>query len=272
MIFTLKDLQLHYEIRGAGTPLLMLHGQPTDRRVMISAFEPIFAERTGWQRIYVDLPGMGATTGGSWIDSNEKVVEVLLQFMDTAFSEQTFAVAGFSYGGYLTRGILHQRATQTVGALLLVPSMNPYAKRVLPETITYFGNDTEAFEQFPAPFNDMFKNLTVVHEAEIIAKNAEFLAAIQTADQAMLGQITANYELPYLLEASPADYQRPMLILTGRQDSVTGFTTATDWQKQFPRATFATLDRAGHGLHLEQTALFRALVHDWLDRVEEDMA
>ncbi len=38
---------------------------------------------------------------------------------------------------------------------------------------------------------------------------------------------------------------------------------------QFPRATFAVLDRAGHGLTMEQTGLFRALVAEWLDRVEE---
>lgn len=36
-----------------------------------------------------------------------------------------------------------------------------------------------------------------------------------------------------------------------------------------PRATFAVLDRAGHGLPEEQPAVFKALAHDWLDRVEE---
>ncbi len=37
----------------------------------------------------------------------------------------------------------------------------------------------------------------------------------------------------------------------------------------YPRATFAVLDRAGHMLALEQKSLFRALVNEWLDRVEE---
>jgi len=35
-----------------------------------------------------------------------------------------------------------------------------------------------------------------------------------------------------------------------------------------PRATFAVLDRAGHGLGAEQESLFRTLVSEWLDRVE----
>jgi hypothetical protein len=37
----------------------------------------------------------------------------------------------------------------------------------------------------------------------------------------------------------------------------------------YPRASFAVLDRAGHALAVEQKPLFRALVNEWLDRVEE---
>ena len=36
-----------------------------------------------------------------------------------------------------------------------------------------------------------------------------------------------------------------------------------------PRATFAVLDRAGHNVQIEQQAVFEALVHEWLDRVDE---
>jgi hypothetical protein len=31
------------------------------------------------------------------------------------------------------------------------------------------------------------------------------------------------------------------------------------------------LDRAGHNLQIEQSRLFTALVHEWLDRVEEEL-
>jgi hypothetical protein len=37
----------------------------------------------------------------------------------------------------------------------------------------------------------------------------------------------------------------------------------------YPRGTFAVLDRAGHGLEVEQQAVFECLVNEWLDRVEE---
>ncbi len=270
MIFEHNDLQLYYTIEGKGTPILMLHGRPTDHRSMKGAFEPVFAERDGWQRVYVDLPGMGKTRGGSSIANNSDVVDVLVAFADALFGEQPFAVAGFSYGGYLMRGILHLRSEKTVGALLLVPSMNAPAKRVVPESATYFGNDTALFDRFPKPLADQFKMVTVVHEAAVIDRTQEISAGLMLADHEFSQRLSRQYALPYDLTHSPQNYHRPMLILTGKQDIVTGFATANEWHTQFPRATFVALDRAGHGLHMEQPVLFNALVHDWLDRMEED--
>jgi pimeloyl-ACP methyl ester carboxylesterase len=41
--------------------------------------------------------------------------------------------------------------------------------------------------------------------------------------------------------------------------------------ENFPRATFAVLDRAGHNLQIEQQLLFNSLINEWLDRVEEKL-
>jgi len=39
-------------------PILMLHETPVDYSQMKSEMEPVFEKRTGWKRIYPDLPGM----------------------------------------------------------------------------------------------------------------------------------------------------------------------------------------------------------------------
>jgi pimeloyl-ACP methyl ester carboxylesterase len=57
--------------------------------------------------------------------------------------------------------------------------------------------------------------------------------------------------------------------VTGRQDSTVGYAAAWDLLEHYPRATFAVLDRAGHALPHEQPELLRALVTEWLARVEE---
>ena len=39
--------------------------------------------------------------------------------------------------------------------------------------------------------------------------------------------------------------------------------------ENYSYGTFAILDRAGHGLEVEQEAVFNCMVNEWLDRVEE---
>jgi pimeloyl-ACP methyl ester carboxylesterase len=55
----------------------------------------------------------------------------------------------------------------------------------------------------------------------------------------------------------------------GRQDAAVGYRDQWRLIENYPRGTMAILDRAGHGLAVEQQALFRALVGEWLDRVDE---
>lgn len=55
-------------------------------------------------------------------------------------------------------------------------------------------------------------------------------------------------------------------MLLGRQDSVVGYKDAWDILDNYPRVTFAVMDRAGHNLQLEQEELFFSLVKEWLIR------
>jgi pimeloyl-ACP methyl ester carboxylesterase len=64
MIYNVKDIPIYYEIRGSGTPILMIHGWSPDHRLMSGCMEPVFQGKdTQWQCIYFDLPGMGLTPG-----------------------------------------------------------------------------------------------------------------------------------------------------------------------------------------------------------------
>jgi pimeloyl-ACP methyl ester carboxylesterase len=60
-----------------------------------------------------------------------------------------------------------------------------------------------------------------------------------------------------------------VLVLTGRQDSDVGYRDQWRMTENFPRVTFAMLDRAGHGLLIEQAGLLTCVAREWLDRVAE---
>jgi pimeloyl-ACP methyl ester carboxylesterase len=72
-------------------------------------------------------------------------------------------------------------------------------------------------------------------------------------------------------EQAPA-YANPTLILAGRQDATVGYAGSWRLLEHYPRATFAVLDRSGHGLPHEQVGLVTALLAEWLDRVREHRA
>ena len=270
MEFKVEDLTLIYETRGEGQPVLMLHGWPTDRHAMLGAMEPIFSQREGWQRVYVDLPGMGETSGGSWIKGNDEVLAVLVQFMDELYPGQRFLVAGFSYGGYLARGMLHEKHDQIDGMLLFVPVVPGHREeRILAPHRVIVSNPAGLKEQFPEPVAEFLAAGLVVQNEAVLVRQREILPGIERADEATLERIAQNYAFSFEVDDLPTPYEQPVLVLTGKHDSIVGYENAIPLLKHYPRATFAVLDRAGHGLHMEQPTLFNMLVEEWLDRVQE---
>ena len=60
---------IDWEEHGDGRPILFLHGWTMNRRLEIADYEPIFAARHGWRRIYPDLPGMGQSVAKAGLAS-----------------------------------------------------------------------------------------------------------------------------------------------------------------------------------------------------------
>jgi pimeloyl-ACP methyl ester carboxylesterase len=55
---TIRDVPLSYKSYGTGTPIILLHSFSCDHRQMKGWMEPLFAQQQGWQRLYLDLPGI----------------------------------------------------------------------------------------------------------------------------------------------------------------------------------------------------------------------
>lgn len=75
----------------------------------------------------------------------------------------------------------------------------------------------------------------------------------------------------FSFDISPIPFKYPSLIITGRQDHVVGYQDPWRLIEQYPRATFAVLDMAGHNLQIEQPDVFEVLVHNWLNRLESEL-
>ncbi|WP_223070186.1 alpha/beta fold hydrolase [Paenibacillus caui] len=262
-------ITVHYEVFGSGTPILLLHGFSCDRRLMMGCMEPIFSRQPGWKRIYIDLPGMGMTKEEDWINSSDDMLDVIDQFVEKVLREERFLLAGESYGGYLSKGLLTRRFDQIDGLLLICPSAGRIKRDAPPFTV--IAQDDAFLKQLDHEQKEEFTAMQVVQDAYNWARfQTEILSGIQVADHAFLERIEHKYDLSSHQEVLDQPYEKPVLIMTGRQDHVVGYRNQWELANEFPRASFILLDRAGHNLQIEQNHLFNSLVQEWLDRVVEN--
>ncbi|WP_350276012.1 alpha/beta hydrolase [Kribbella sp. HUAS MG21] len=256
-------MALHFVSHGEGVPVLALHGWTPDHRLMTGCLEPIFEQLPGYRRLYPDLPGMGQSPAGD-IDSSDGIMAALREFVAEQIGDEPFLLIGESYGGYLARGLVAERPGQILGVAMICPTGVLWHKdRRLPEHVV-LRTEPGVLETVGA--DEDYTELAVVQSAETLAAyRSDVAPGLAVADEEALERIQKNWALTTAPESGPP-YQRPALILCGRQDAVTGYEDQYDLLPHYPRATYAVVDVAGHNLQIEQPALLEAFVREWLQR------
>jgi pimeloyl-ACP methyl ester carboxylesterase len=260
---------LHHVERGTGLPVVALHGWTADHRLMLGCLEPVFAARPGYRRLYADLPGMGRSAAPPSIASADDVLAAVLEFIDEALGEEPFALVGESYGGYLSRAVTAARPGRVLGLALICPVATvDRSRRVLPAR-QVLRPDPAAVAALDARTAAAFTEMAVVESPEAAAGfRDDIMPGLDLADAEAIDRIERRWQLTAGPESGDP-FPRPTLILTGRQDHVVGYAEQFALLPHYPRATFAVVDVAGHNLQLDQPALFRILMHDWLDRPDD---
>ncbi|MGD0166992.1 MAG: alpha/beta hydrolase [Gaiellaceae bacterium] len=260
-----RDIAFAYEDIGSGRPLLILHGWPLDHRHVAADMEPLFVERSGWRRIYPDLPGFGNTSAPEWLASHDEMLDVVEEFLDAVAPGERFALAGTSFGGYLARGLVQRRGEEMDGLLLSVPYFAPNERQgTLPERRVL--REDADFLAALEPGEEGIREITVMQTVEVLEdQRRSITAAIPLHDEIFGARMDGHFSFPLELTRP---FPAPTLIVTGRFDQVCGYEDAYRVLGGFPRATYAVLDCAGHALPMERKGPFRALVDDWLERVE----
>ncbi len=259
---------IDFETRGAGRPLVVLHGANIDRLSMIDALEPAFDGLPGWERIYLDTPGHGASPADG-IESNDHVLSRLADFLDAHLANRRFSLIGESRGGYYARVLAHRFAAQVEGLVLIVPAHGEFSPppEELPEHKTLVSAPELRGGIDPA-LQSRFDRL-VVQNADIVERMTRTkLPALLRLDQNHQAMIGETFKLKDDPDDEARPFKAPTLVVLGRQDSVGGYRHMLGLIESYPRGTFSILDGAGHSLSWERPDLFLALTRDWLERVE----
>jgi len=272
MICEMGDLQIYYATRGEGNPVLAIHGFGIDHHVMTGCMEPIFARRAGWKRIYLDLPGMGRTRAPRWLNDADQMLEVIIEFCEKVIPDDEFLVAGESYGGYLARGLVRSIPERVNGVLLICPVVIADRNlRDLPPRRVFVKDESFLANITPNDHKQLFERVLVVQDQQRWDRFIQdIIPGMNAKDEVFLKRFENHgYTFSFEVDELPDPFDRPALILVGRQDAWVGYRDSLKIATNYSRGTIAILDRAGHGLEVEQETVFNCLVNEWLDRVEE---
>jgi pimeloyl-ACP methyl ester carboxylesterase len=247
---------VHHVEHGAGRPVVILHGAGVDHREPEACFEPVFRSVAGYRRIYPDLPGMGRTPAPQGLQSAADVLDTLLSFTEEVAGTTPSLLVGHSAGGYYAQAMAAAVPARVAGLALICPLLP--GTRDVPEH--------RAVVQSLALGDEEFRDYFVVQTPETLERYERYVApAGALVDRVAMERIGERWELP---PAVGLPYAGPTLVVAGRLDSTVGYAAAADLLDHYPHASLAVLDGAGHALPHEQPDLLRALVVEWLARVE----
>jgi pimeloyl-ACP methyl ester carboxylesterase len=233
---------------------------------MTGCMEPVFSDNGGYKRIYLDLPGMGKSESAEWIKSSDDILDIVISFIEKVIPNENFLLAGQSYGGYLSRGIIHKMEDRIDGVLLICPLIIPEFKKRNVEEHAVLEKDSEFLSKLTIEETEDF-NLVVQNRKTYERFKNELVCDVD--DRFLENLQQSAYSLSFDVDKLNKKVYKPTLILLGKQDDCVGYKDAWNILGNFPRATFAILDKAGHCLQIEQESLFNSLIDDWLVRVSE---
>jgi pimeloyl-ACP methyl ester carboxylesterase len=255
---------LSTHIHGDGDPIVLLPWFGHDGAAMAQAFEPVFTEPSPWQRIYVDLPGTGASPPVE--PTSDAVLDAVRETIEALIGSRRYLLAGCSYGGHLAAAQARRAAAQTAGLLLVCsgPKLDPTTRNLsgvlesTPEPNWLDGVPTELHGYFDRSIGRQTRDV-----ADRIA--AVFASAAPTDEDYLSALRSTGFELSP--RDVPESFDEPTLMLVGRTDRIAGYVDQFEDLARYPRAGYVALDDVGHYLPFEQPQRFAVLVRDWLARV-----
>lgn len=264
---------MEHELRGEGPTAVLVHGLTVDRRVMIEAFDELLAD-AGVRRLYVDLPGHGASKGDAALASADAFVEELAALVRASLAPaagrpgelEAPLVVGYSYGGYLAQALVRELGGAR-GLLLVCPVVEPdFARRTQPARRVAV-HETELPYSADPREREAFAEVAVQMTRPVLERFARAIhPANVAADAAVVTAVRARYAMSRPLGDALARLDGPSTIVCGRDDHWAGWQDAVPLVAMLKRPHFVVLPDCGHLLPFEQPLAFAQAVRDFLAR------
>jgi pimeloyl-ACP methyl ester carboxylesterase len=215
---------------------------------------------------------MGASLGAKSIRRSDDMLADIEEFIAFINKDADYALAGESYGGYLARGLLARQKSKIAGLFLLCPLVYPGWRQGRVATKVVLEKDEAFLATLSSEERGGFDFLLIVQTKPTWEMyKADIRLGIMKGNEGFLDK-QLDGAFSSAVDIAAVEYDRPTLVLLGRQDTEVGFEDQYDLYKSWKRATIQILDKAGHNLQIERGGIFSASFLDWLERIETDRA
>ena len=254
-----RGIELAYEVSGAGSPIVLLHGFPFNRTLWR---EQVVALGERYQVIAVDLRGHGETTATRAPATMEEMAADVAALLDELNIERA-VVGGLSMGGYVALAFA-QLFPQRLRALVLADTRpqadtdesrrgrEQSAARALGE-----GMHTIADAMLPK----LFAPSTQAERPEVVARVREMILNTdpQGAASALRGMAVRPDQTELLREINC-----PTLIIVGSLDQITPPADADLMKREIRGSRLEVIEGAGHVSNIERPAEFNRALENFL--------
>lgn len=258
-----RGISVSYKDRGAGYPILFIHGHPFDHRM----WEPqvrAFAGK-GYRTIVPDLRGYGRTTvvpGITHLDTFARDLYALLDYLKL----DVVSVVGLSMGGQIALE-LYRLFPDRVDSLTLAAT-NPRAETEEGRRRRSQVAQRLLTEGMRGYADEMLVGMMTAQNAAALPAVADhvrqmmYAAPPQGAAAALLGRAQRPDHRPLLKRTSA-----PTLLLAGREDEFTPPDLTESMHVKVADSMVEVIDGAGHLPNLERPDRFNAVLRHFLEHI-----
>lgn len=256
---TVPGAELAVEVRGEGTPCVLVHGFPLDRTL----WRHQLAGLSRWKRIAVDLRGCGGSSVPADGYSMARYADDLVAVLDALGLKQA-VFCGLSMGGYILFELLRRHPDRVQGLVLTdtrAESDSAEGKRGRDDMVAVAERDGAAgIAKLMLP--KLLAPATAQTQPEVVRQVEAMI--LRTPVPGIVGALRAMRERP---DSRPllTEIRIPTLVLVGAEDALTPPALARAMAEAIPGARYAEVPGAGHLAPLEQPLATSRVLMEFLN-------
>jgi len=257
-IIKIGKLNIAYQHKGKGKPLVLLHGALSDSRVwrrQIAELSELF-EIVAW-----DAPGCGRSSDPPEDFTLSDYAECLAEFIKIVGLKNPH-ILGLSFGAGLALEF-YRCYPENPRTLVLASAYAGWAGSLPPEVVEE--RRQKAIELADMPLEIVISSWLPSFFAESVTKDViEETIAIMSDYHPIGARVMANAFAEADLRGMLPTINIPTLLLFGGADQRTSIAIAEDLHSKIPKSKLVIIPGAGHDLNLEVPEIFNKEVHDFL--------